>query len=115
MNKSVANLKEYSPAHDAVMNAALEVVHGVYFGGRSTWNHNEFSIKIPNDMTDMTQQSTTDGDHPVYNDTNVKDTLIDHRICYESIADYPRYGDTLRLFFRTQEEADKALAIVKSI
>jgi len=41
--KTVTELAEYTPAHDAIMNTYMEVVHGVYFS--DDWNKNAFPSK----------------------------------------------------------------------
>jgi len=113
MTQTIQNLEAYTTAWDAVMNAELEVVQGVYFE-KDGWNDNEFSVKVPNSKSDMELISRMDGDQPAYSD-DVEDALTSRNVVFDTIADYPRHDSTLRILFATKEEAEIGLAVIKGV
>ena len=98
--KTLNNVEEYSEIYDNIMNAELEVVQGAY---RGEWG--EYSIKIPNSITKMELVSFADGDQPKYRMPKFPEYLEEDT----QIADYPRHGSTLRIFYKDLEKAISAL------
>tara|TARA_R100001510_G_C7515824_1_gene113478 strand:+ start:149 stop:565 length:417 start_codon:yes stop_codon:yes gene_type:complete len=126
MIKTLQNLKKNSPEYDAVMNAELEVVesaHNFEYDrktdepiGRTDYPFPRYSVKIPNEMTGMSEVSTMDGYQPTYKMSEMKNMLkrlnADYDMC---IADYPRHGDTLRIFYSDLVKAEAAIYFLKYI
>ena len=112
--KTLKNVKQYSFEYDALMNLDLEIIEGAYNSDDEDWLPN-YSIKIPNRLTSMRLVSFMDGDQPSYN--GVIDTLlIKYNIeADKQLADYPRHGNTLRLFFEDKEKAFVALYFIKQL
>ena len=99
---SVDGLTEYTPEHDAVMNIALNPVLGIY---EKTMGK-PVSVKIPNAITKPTFHSGYDYDnHPSCNEEAVLAALSEIGVKQSALCDYPRYGDTLRVFFEDTETA----------
>tara|TARA_R110000787_G_scaffold238040_1_gene344357 strand:+ start:93 stop:455 length:363 start_codon:yes stop_codon:yes gene_type:complete len=109
--RTLVEIVKYTPEYDELMNAPLELMHGVY----GYVEDNKYSIKIPNELAEVTMLQTMDGDQPSYNrDAEVH--LRSHGIVAdESLADYPRNGDTLRLFFNNAEKGYAALYHLKQL
>ena len=95
-----------------IKDIPLEVVEGV---NAKIYNCN-YSIKIPNNLTDMEERAVmggADGNHPVYTG-NVKHYLaVNDVYSVESGADYPVNGNTLRLYFKDLDKAHVALWLIK--
>lgn len=108
--KTLNNLEKYTPEYDNVMNTHLEVIHGAYGS-----DFGEYSIKIPNELTNKTYLETFDGDQPCHS-TDVETMLEELGLSADTtLADYPRHGDTLRLFFNDLDKANASLFFIKKI
>ena len=106
--KTLNNLEKYTTEHDNVMNTPLEVVHGAY---DSTWG--EYSIKIPNELTNKSYMESFDGDQPCYS-RDIENELKELGLVADTtLADYPRHGDTLRLIFKDLDKANASLYFIK--
>ena len=126
MIKTLENLKKHSPEYDAVMNAELEVVESAYnfeqdrktdepIGSRDS-SYPRYSVKIPNEITGMSEVSTMDGYQPTYKMSEIKNLLKRLNAYYDmSIADYPRHGNTLRIFYSDLAKAQAAIHFLKYI
>ena len=110
MNKSLKNIEKYSFEHDEIMNLELEIIEGANDEHSRLPN---YSIKIPNSLTNMRLVSTMDSDHPSY-DSKVEKILTKYDIMYDkAFADCPRYNNTLRIFYENKEKATVALYYIK--
>jgi len=103
--KDASNLEKYTPEWDSVYNAELEIVKGAY---PSIWSEYQFSVKVPNMMSGMYLHSLWDGDQPSY-DPDMCQLAENLGLDYESVADYPRHDNTLRLGFKSIKDAVKYL------
>ena len=76
-----------------------------------------FTIQVPNEVSKMTIKSFMDGDHPIYENAPLIEArfIVSGLTDFDSLADYPRDGNTLRYFFETESEAELAAAIVESM
>jgi len=114
MKKSLKNIEKYSFEYDQLMNLDLEIIEGAYDSEDKDWLPN-YSIKIPNRLTNMELVSCMDKDQPSYNRT-IKNMLNNYNIKYDnSLADYPRHDNTLRIFFEDKEKATVALYYIKQL
>lgn len=117
--KSLKNLKKYSQEWDEVMNLELEIVQDAYnydeHGKKDDYLSNPvYSIKIPNYCTGYKAEKTMDGYQPSYNQ-NINKLLYPLNLFPDSsLADYPRHGDTKRIFYHDLEKAQAALFFIKS-
>ena len=112
MNKSLKNIEKYSFEYDEIMNLELDIIEGANDSHSRDWLPN-YSIKIPNSLTNMTLVSTMDSDHPSY-DLKVEKILTKYDIMYDkSLADTPRHNNTLRIFYGNKEKATVALYYIK--
>ena len=117
--KSLKNLKKYSQEWDEVMNLELEIVQDAYnydeHGKKDDYLSNPvYSIKIPNYCTGYKAENTMDGYQPIYNQ-NINKLLYPLNLFPDSsLADYPRHGDTKRIFYHDLEKAQAALFFIKS-
>ena len=97
--------------HD-IRDIPLKVVKGV----ASKTYEADWSIKIPNELTDMKERAVmggADGYHPVYTIV-LKEYLIDQGVHYDATgADYPVNGNTMRMYFKKLEDAHVALFFIK--
>lgn len=106
--KNLNNLEQYTPQHDEIMNTSLEIIEGAYES-----SFGEYSIKIPHELSPVSFLSTFDGDQPCYSGdikTHLKSLGLN---ADKTLADYPRHGDTLRLFYTDLEKAQAALYFIK--
>ena len=76
-----------------------------------------FTIQVPNEVSKMRIKSFMDGDHPIYENAHAIEVrfIVSGLTDFESLADYPRDGNTLRYFFETEGEAELAAAIVNGM
>jgi hypothetical protein len=115
--RTLKNLEQYTPEWDVMMNAELEIVEHVYNyknGVENRYPSPKYSIKIPNNCTGYKSVTTMDGEQPSYN-KNVDAILSDLSLdADKSLADYPRHGSTLRIFYHDLEKAQAALFFIKS-
>lgn len=117
--KSLKNLKKYSQEWDEVMNLELEIVQDAYnydeHGKKNDYLSSPiYSIKIPNYCTGYKAEKTMDGYQPSYNQ-NINKLLYPLNLFPDSsLADYPRHGDTKRIFYHDLEKAQAALFFIKS-
>ena len=129
--KTYAGLVKYSPEYDELMNTHLEIIEDVYNYDApkdekdyvedtcmtvKTGSYPKYSIKLPNEMTGLRLVEFMDGDQPAYDNTDYLNMLerldLDHD---QSIADYPRHGDTKRIFYHDIEKAQAALYFLKRL
>lgn len=77
----------------------------------------QFTIQVPNEISGLELIPTMDGDQPSYrNKEQIQSRFIVAGLDnFESIADYPRDGNTLRFFFENECEAELAAAIVNGM
>tara|TARA_R110000737_G_scaffold232027_1_gene245501 strand:- start:960 stop:1355 length:396 start_codon:yes stop_codon:yes gene_type:complete len=109
--RSLVKIEKYTPEYDELMDAPLELMHGVY----GYVDENKYSIKIPNELAKVTMHHSMDGDQPSY-DRRAENYLREKGIeANLSLADYPRNGDTLRLFFDEEELGYVALFFLKEL
>ena len=124
-------LKKYSAKYDSVMNTYLEIIEDVYNYDvpKDEKNYVEdtcmtvkygsypkYSIKLPNEMTGLRFVEYMDGDQPAYDNTDYLNMLERLDLHHDdSIADYPRHDDTLRIFYHDFEKAQAALYFLKKI
>tara|TARA_R110000803_G_scaffold171370_1_gene234326 strand:+ start:96 stop:458 length:363 start_codon:yes stop_codon:yes gene_type:complete len=109
--RSLVEIKKYTPEYDELMDAPLELLHGVY----GYVEDNKYSIKIPNELAQVTMHHSFDGDQPSYS-RDAEDHLRSHGIVADqTLADYPRNGDTLRLFFNNAETGYASLYHLKQL
>ena len=109
--RTLVDIEKYTEAYDELMNSPLELLHGVY----GYVEENKYSIKIPNELAEVTMHQMMDGDQTSYS-RDAEDYLKSHGIvCDQSLADYPRNGDTLRLFFNDVEKGYAALYHLKQL
>ena len=129
--KTYAGLVKYSPEYDELMNTHLEIIEDVYnFGAPKDekgyvedtsmtvkyGSYPKYSIKLPNEMTGLRFVEYMDGDQPTYDKTDYLNMLEELDLYHdESIADYPRHGDTLRIFYHDLEKAQAALYFLKRL
>jgi hypothetical protein len=118
--KSLKNLKHYTTEWDAIMDTELEIVEDAYnYDAEGNLEEDyllkpKYSIKIPNCCTGYKSVTTMDGEQPSYN-RNIETILSDLSLDADSsIADYPRHGDTMRVFYHDLEKAQAALFFIKS-
>ncbi len=130
-NKTYKGLKKYSPEYDSVMNKHLEIIEDVYNydAPKDEKNYVEdtcmtvkygsypkYSIKLPNEMTGLRLVDYMDGDQAAYDNTDYLNMLEELDLYHDdSIADYPRHGDTLRIFYHDLEKAQAALFFLKKL
>ena len=108
--KTLNNLEKYTTEHDNIMNTPLEVVQGAYDS-----NYGEYSIKIPNELTNKSYMESFDGDQPCHS-ADIKDMLKELGLVADTtLADYPRHGDTLRLIFKDLDKANASLYFIKQV
>ena len=103
-----AGNKEYSPESDKVLSTDLVLVKNA-----SKYSYsNCISFKIPRKYTFQKYVSCIDYDHPIFESwpDQILNNLGIEKKCY---IDAPRYGDNLRYFFDSIEEAGAALFAVK--
>jgi hypothetical protein len=118
--KTLKNLEHYTPEWDDKMDAELEIVQDAYNYDKEGQIKEDYllypkySIKIPNYCTGYNAVTTMDGELPCYNG-NVDTLLSDLSLDADSgLADYPRHGDTMRVFYHDLEKAQAALFFIKS-
>lgn len=103
-----AGNKEYSPESDKVLSTDLTLVKNAH----ESLYLDCISFKIPRKYIFKEYMSCIEYDHPIFE--NWPDRILDNlgieRKCY---IDAPRYGENLRYFFKTIEEAGAALFAVK--
>ena len=76
----------------------------------------DWSVRIPNDISDLELYPTMDGDQPTYKNAPYIEWLFDlGGLKYKSVADYPKDGNTLRYMFKTESDADLASAIIRGL
>lgn len=117
MERDLKLYEKYSPEHDGLMLVDLTIVKNAY-DAEFVW-----SFSLPNDATGMVEKDFMDGMHPIYEKTTFRYVLdgmgltekdvLDADGDYEVLADYPRYGSTLRFLFKNWVDAVSALAKVK--
>lgn len=96
-------ITKYSEEYDEAMNAELEIVKNAY-------DREGYSIKLPNKMTGMRLQKWGDTYQPMYDATEYRNILRKYDAYYENgLADYPRNGNTARIFYRDLDKAQRAL------
>jgi hypothetical protein len=104
-------ITKYSEEYDEAMNAELEIVKNAYDGA---WGG--YSIKLPNKMTGMRLQKWGDTYQPMYDATEYGNILRKYDVYYDSgLADYPRNGNTARIFYKDLEKAQAALYYLKKL
>jgi hypothetical protein len=109
---NITDIEQYSPKWDNGMNAMLQVVQGAY--ADSSWHDHDFSVKLPNQLTEQGIHHSYDGDQPYYKRAVFfEDIAVSLQLDYTTIADYPRHGDTLRFMFKTYDDAHKFLSHIK--
>ena len=114
MKKSLTNIQAYTPEHDQIMRLELEIVKNAYNENKKNWLPS-YSIKIPNTLTDMKICELYDSDQPMYNN-KIEDLLSKFEVMYDkALADYPRYDNTVRIFFKSKEKAKVALYYIKNV
>ena len=114
--RSLKHLEKYSPEWDEVMNLELEVVANAYnyIDGEKVWSKPMYSIKLPNDMTGMRLYESMDGDQPMYDATSYLNMLEQYDLYHDdSLADYPRHGNTKRIFYHDFEKAHASVYFLK--
>ena len=76
-----------------------------------------FTVQVPNEVSKMELKSFMDGDHPIYHNAHAIESrfIVSGLTDFESLADYPRDGNTLRYFFENESEAELAAAIIDSM
>ena len=114
--RSLKHLKKYSPEWDEVMNLELEVVANAYnyIDGKKVWSKPMYSIKLPNDMTGMRLYKSMDSDQPMYDATSYLNMLEQYDLYHDdSLADYPRHGNTKRIFYHDFEKAHASVYFLK--
>ena len=118
--KTLKNLEHYTPEWDDKMDAELEIVKDAYNYDKDGQIkedyllHPKYSIKIPNYCSGYKSVTTMDGEQPSYNG-NVDTLLSNLSLDADSgLADYPRHGDTMRVFYNDLEKAQAALFFIKS-
>jgi len=108
--KTLNNLEQYSTQHDAIMNTSLEIIEGAYES-----SFGEYSIKVPHNLSPVSFIETFDGNQPCYS-RDVEQELESMNLKADTtLADYPRHGDTLRLFYSDIEKAQAALYFIKQM
>jgi len=119
--KELKGIEHYTPEYDDVMSAELEIIKDAYnyekYGIREKAGfllYPKYSIKLPNKMTGLSLHETSDGQQPAYHSDGYLNMLEQYDIYHdESIADYPRHGDTKRIFYKDLEKAQAALYYLK--
>ena len=114
--RSLKHLEKYSPEWDEVMNLELEVVANAYnyIDGKKVWSKPMYSIKLPNDMTGMRLYKSMDSDQPMYDATSYLNMLEQYDLYHDdSLADYPRHGNTKRIFYHDFEKAHASVYFLK--
>ena len=114
--RSLKHLKNYTPEWDEVMNLELEVVANAYnyIDGKKVWSKPMYSIKLPNDMTGMRLYKSMDSDQPMYDATSYLNMLEQYDLYYDDcLADYPRHGNTKRIFYHDFEKAHASVYFLK--
>ena len=114
--RSLKHLKNYTPEWDEVMNLELEVVANAYnyIDGKKVWSKPMYSIKLPNDMTGMRLYKSMDSDQPMYDATSYLNMLEQYDLYHDdSLADYPRHGNTKRIFYHDFEKAHASVYFLK--
>tara|TARA_Y100000114_G_scaffold146535_1_gene157328 strand:+ start:457 stop:852 length:396 start_codon:yes stop_codon:yes gene_type:complete len=118
--KDYKDVTHYTDRYDDLMNTELEIVKNVYNYDKDGAKQDDYllypkySIKLPNKMTGLRMTSTMDGEQPCYENTAYLDMLEKYDIYHDmSIADYPRHGDTKRIFYKDLEKAQAALYYLK--
>ena len=102
-------ITKYSEEYDEAMNAELEIVKNAY-------DREGYSIKLPNKMTGMRLQKWGDTYQPMYDATEYGNILRKYGVYYDSgLADYPRNGNTARIFYKDLEKAQAALYYLKKL
>ena len=76
--RSLVDIKKYTEAYDELMDSPLELLHGVY----DYVEENKYSIKIPNELAEVTMHQMMDGDQPSYS-RDAEDYLESHGINYD--------------------------------
>lgn len=77
----------------------------------------QHTIQIPNEISGLEMIPCMDGDQPSYRNKRQIDSqfIVAGLDGFQTIADYPRDGNTLRYFFETENEAELAAAIINSM
>tara|TARA_R100001143_G_C3301107_1_gene105648 strand:+ start:34 stop:393 length:360 start_codon:yes stop_codon:yes gene_type:complete len=105
--KDLKGVEKYSEEYDLIMDLEMQVVANAY-------DTEGYSIKLPNDITGMSIKRSFDGDCPVYKEVAWKVDLDCLGLRYDStIADYPRHGNTLRIFYKDIEKAYSSLYFLR--
>jgi len=98
--------EKYTDAYDNAMRTTLEVIKGAYADYQVNQSK-PYSVSIPNDATGQDTVAFYDGDQPVYNGAKRFEELAANLgLEFGTIADYPRYNDTLRFKFKTEADAE---------
>jgi len=114
--KDLINVEKYSREYDEALNAELEIIKNAYNAKEKSYREPLYSIKIPNELTETKILYSIDSDHPTYPNRQVYEVLEEKGLKWDSgLADYPRHGDTQRLFWHDLEKAQAALYFIKQL
>jgi hypothetical protein len=95
-----------------IRDIPLQVVEGV----ASKTYKADWSIKIPNELTEMKERAVmggADGYHPTYS-VALEEYLYDQGVTiFDTGADYPVNDNTLRMYFDRLDDAHVALFFIK--
>jgi hypothetical protein len=113
--KTIANLTQYTPEHDAVMSTYLEPIHMDY----SFMGDFQISVKVPESFTFVEFKSGWDQDDYIHN-RKAHEIARELGLEFQVLQDYPRYSpkdklqDALRFFFKSEGAALRFINAIES-
>lgn len=74
-----------------------------------------WSVQIPNSLSGMWLKDYLDGQQPMYDNSDYLETLLHYVgiFDFDTIADYPKDGNTLRFTFTDEKDAITASTVFK--
>ena len=95
--KDLINVEKYSREYHEGMNAELEIIKNAYNTAKELRYKPAYSIKIPNELTEMKIHYSYESDHPTYPNKRVYDVLEEKGLKWDAgLADYPIHDNTQR-------------------
>ena len=76
-----------------------------------------WSVQVPNSVSGMTLKEYMDGSQPHYDNARCLETLLHYVgiFDFDTVADYPKDGNTLRFTFAEEKEAITASTVFKLV
>lgn len=92
------------------MTIAIEVGENPYAANGGWCEDMPYSVRLPHKLSGFSMYQSMDGDQPCYENSGLLESLLHYAgvTDFDTVADYPRDGNTLRFMFRTIIDATTA-------